>query len=361
MAAYVILTAFLFQRGSAESEIRTGRKRTRRARRRPLRLRKLPSTPTRWASPWLASSLPRSSCTSGEATGRQWRKRPCMEGPQHSLIAHLGDMGFWFDPSRTGSPSFLRQRRWSSSRSCSGSAARRSRSMWTRAMPRPGARRGRCRPCETSRCRRRRSHPLRRHAASLRAGDRMALARGCRAYCRGSFSFASWSPERTIFTRFIPARRPGEGQGAWRRYYRHWASMTIEAVGADMVELMPELPATCRRRKRWTSRSIRPGGGQVCTNGFATGTATRWSSVAARRTVRPCHGSRRSRSRLRTVLVQDAVCKQLGREPRSHARALRKPLWPARGGRHRSGGRRSCGVQDVWARPLHSPPLWGGG
>jgi nicotinamidase-related amidase len=48
-------------------------------------------------------------------------------------------------------------------------------------------------------------------------------------------------PERTVFTRFIPARRPGEGQGIWRRYYRHWASMTIEAVGADMVELMPEL------------------------------------------------------------------------------------------------------------------------
>jgi nicotinamidase-related amidase len=48
-------------------------------------------------------------------------------------------------------------------------------------------------------------------------------------------------PERTIFTRFIPARRPGEGQGTWLRYYRHWWSMTIEAIGADMVELMPEL------------------------------------------------------------------------------------------------------------------------
>ncbi len=48
-------------------------------------------------------------------------------------------------------------------------------------------------------------------------------------------------PERTIFTRFIPAQRPGEGQGTWRRYYRHWASMTLDAVGAEMVELMPEL------------------------------------------------------------------------------------------------------------------------
>jgi nicotinamidase-related amidase len=48
-------------------------------------------------------------------------------------------------------------------------------------------------------------------------------------------------PGRTIFTRFIPARRPGEGQGVWRGYYRRWASMTLEAIGEDMVELMPEL------------------------------------------------------------------------------------------------------------------------
>ena len=47
--------------------------------------------------------------------------------------------------------------------------------------------------------------------------------------------------ERTIFTRFIPARRPGEGRGTWREYYEHWASMTLEHVGEDMVELMPEL------------------------------------------------------------------------------------------------------------------------
>ena len=45
----------------------------------------------------------------------------------------------------------------------------------------------------------------------------------------------------TIFTRFIPARRPGEGQGSWRRYYRRWASMTIERIGANMIELVPDL------------------------------------------------------------------------------------------------------------------------
>jgi nicotinamidase-related amidase len=49
------------------------------------------------------------------------------------------------------------------------------------------------------------------------------------------------APERTVFTRFIPARRPGDGHGVWRRYYERWASMTLEIIGEDMVDLMPEL------------------------------------------------------------------------------------------------------------------------
>jgi nicotinamidase-related amidase len=48
-------------------------------------------------------------------------------------------------------------------------------------------------------------------------------------------------PSATIFTRFIPARRPGEGQGLWRQYYERWAHMTIEQGGTDQVELLPEL------------------------------------------------------------------------------------------------------------------------
>lgn len=50
-------------------------------------------------------------------------------------------------------------------------------------------------------------------------------------------------PARTIFTRFIPARRPGEGHGTWQTYYRRWESMTIERLGKEMVELVPELAA----------------------------------------------------------------------------------------------------------------------
>ncbi|MGE3979564.1 MAG: cysteine hydrolase family protein [Nitrospira sp.] len=48
-------------------------------------------------------------------------------------------------------------------------------------------------------------------------------------------------PDKTIFTRFIPAQKPGEGQGMWKRYYEHWASMTVEILGADMLELVPAL------------------------------------------------------------------------------------------------------------------------
>lgn len=48
-------------------------------------------------------------------------------------------------------------------------------------------------------------------------------------------------PDKTIFTRFIPAQRPSEGQGMWKRYYEHWASMTVEKLGTDMLELVPAL------------------------------------------------------------------------------------------------------------------------
>lgn len=48
-------------------------------------------------------------------------------------------------------------------------------------------------------------------------------------------------PARTIFTRFVPAQKPGEGEGTWRRYYERWESMTVDRLGAEMVELVPEL------------------------------------------------------------------------------------------------------------------------
>ena len=43
--------------------------------------------------------------------------------------------------------------------------------------------------------------------------------------------------ERTGFTRFIPAARPGEGRGTWRGYWERWSSMTLETLGGEMVDL----------------------------------------------------------------------------------------------------------------------------
>jgi nicotinamidase-related amidase len=48
-------------------------------------------------------------------------------------------------------------------------------------------------------------------------------------------------PERTIFTRFIPAGKPGHGVGMWRHYYERWGSMTIDQLGQEMIGLVPEL------------------------------------------------------------------------------------------------------------------------
>ncbi|MDO9706891.1 cysteine hydrolase family protein [Paracraurococcus lichenis] len=52
---------------------------------------------------------------------------------------------------------------------------------------------------------------------------------------------ASAWPQRTIFTRFIPAERPGQGEGTWRRYWERWSSMTLEALPPEAIELLPPL------------------------------------------------------------------------------------------------------------------------
>ncbi len=48
-------------------------------------------------------------------------------------------------------------------------------------------------------------------------------------------------PDRTIFTRFIPAARPGEGPGMWARYYQRWAAVTLSNIDPALVELAPSL------------------------------------------------------------------------------------------------------------------------
>lgn len=52
---------------------------------------------------------------------------------------------------------------------------------------------------------------------------------------------ASKRPSDTIFTRFIPADRPGDGRGMWKSYWKHWASITRQEMGEEMIQLIPDL------------------------------------------------------------------------------------------------------------------------
>ena len=54
-------------------------------------------------------------------------------------------------------------------------------------------------------------------------------------------SLVELDPSRTVFTRFIPARSADHAHGAWRRYYERWASMTLDQLDSDLVNLVPEL------------------------------------------------------------------------------------------------------------------------
>jgi nicotinamidase-related amidase len=48
-------------------------------------------------------------------------------------------------------------------------------------------------------------------------------------------------PQRTVFTRFIPARHPDELPGSWRRFYRRWAELTLDRIDPRLIELAPPL------------------------------------------------------------------------------------------------------------------------
>ena len=69
---------------------------------------------------------------------------------------------------------------------------------------------------------------------------------------------ATLEAERTIFTRFIPAARAGEGPGSWRRYYERWASMTLESLDPAMLRLLPELEALCPPARIFNKRCYSP-------------------------------------------------------------------------------------------------------
>ena len=52
---------------------------------------------------------------------------------------------------------------------------------------------------------------------------------------------ARHAPDRTVFTRFIPAERPADATGAWRGYYERWRSVTLAETGYGPLELVDPL------------------------------------------------------------------------------------------------------------------------
>jgi nicotinamidase-related amidase len=119
----------------------------------------------------------------------------------------------------------------------------------------------------------------------------------------------STQPSRLVFTRFVPARRPGAGQGTWKRYYERWADMTLERLGPGKVDLVPELraftpPAPVVDKpvySPWLGSSLRTLLAQRrCDTVIVTGGET---DMCVLSTVLGAadYG-------LRTIVVQDAVC-----------------------------------------------------
>ncbi len=54
-------------------------------------------------------------------------------------------------------------------------------------------------------------------------------------------------PEGAYFSRFIPAQRPDQADGAWRRYYRRWASVTLDRLDPAQLDVVNELRPWAKR------------------------------------------------------------------------------------------------------------------
>ena len=97
-------------------------------------------------------------------------------------------------------------------------------------------------------------------------------------------SITSTQPERTIFTRFIPAQKPGQGVGMWRHYYERWGSMTIDQLGPEMIGLVPELAKFAPPARLLDKHVYSPGREATCTSSCVAPVSTPSSSPAVKPT-----------------------------------------------------------------------------
>ncbi|MDX2335267.1 hypothetical protein [Brevundimonas vesicularis] len=91
-------------------------------------------------------------------------------------------------------------------------------------------------------------------------------------------------PERTWFTRFIPAAEVGEGWGTWRGYWERWPEMTIERLGPERIDLIPALAAFVPPARVLDKRIYSPGRAPGSTTPCAPAASTPWSSPERRPT-----------------------------------------------------------------------------
>lgn len=68
-------------------------------------------------------------------------------------------------------------------------------------------------------------------------------------------SLVAAAPDRSLFTRFITATSPEAAGGTWRRYYRHWTSVTQDALPQGALDVHADLApfaAPERIYDKWT-------------------------------------------------------------------------------------------------------------
>jgi nicotinamidase-related amidase len=54
-------------------------------------------------------------------------------------------------------------------------------------------------------------------------------------------------PSNAYFSRFIPAQRADDAGGAWKRYYRRWASVTLDQLDPAQIDVVHELRPWAKR------------------------------------------------------------------------------------------------------------------
>jgi len=63
---------------------------------------------------------------------------------------------------------------------------------------------------------------------------------------------------RTIFTRFIPPRRPTDMPGRWQAYYRQWREMTRERLDPELLKLIDPLASLVPPARVWDKSVYSP-------------------------------------------------------------------------------------------------------